>query len=155
MVSAKTNGVSEEGMIVRNKDGSIKKTLGRKSLRPSHENRARCSVSEGNVSQSSTTNFEVKNAEALSKLVPKNIQEEEVEKEEGNQWVGDQVGKTQVKEIDASVGRQAINDFMNMTTQMFVEMQAQTVELKNQNSEMKTQLDLIKNKFIPSTITSP
>ena len=65
------------------------------------------------------------------------------------------MGKTQVKEIDASVGRQVINDFMNMTTQMFVEMQAQTVELKNQNSEIKTQLDSIKNKFIPSTITSP
>ena len=68
MVSAKTNGVSEEGMIVRNKDGSIRKTLGRKSLRPSHENSARCSVSEGNVSQSSTTNFEVKKCGSSVKI---------------------------------------------------------------------------------------
>jgi hypothetical protein len=51
MVSAKTNGASEQREIVRNKDGSIRKPLGRKTK----IDNARGSLSEGNVSRDSNT----------------------------------------------------------------------------------------------------
>ena len=51
MVSAKNNGTSQDKAIIRNKDGSVRKTPGRKpyNMVP----RARASFSEGNVSQAS------------------------------------------------------------------------------------------------------
>ena len=51
MVSAKTNGASEPSEIVRNKDGSIRKPMGRKTK----IDKARGSLSEGNVSRDSNT----------------------------------------------------------------------------------------------------
>jgi len=51
MVSAKTNGASEPSEIVRNKDGSIRKQLGRKTK----IDKARGSLSEGNMSRDSNT----------------------------------------------------------------------------------------------------
>jgi len=51
MVSAKTNGASESSEIVRNKDGSIRKQLGRKTK----IDKARGSLSEGNMSRDSNT----------------------------------------------------------------------------------------------------
>ena len=127
MVSAKTNAVSNK-QIIRNKDGSIRKQMGRKPQFSTIGTQARGSVSEGNLSHTSSTHF-TKN---VSKKSTKSVEvalDEEMEEDIVDPIV---------------VGRQIMNDFMNMTQNMFQEIQArmetQSVNMENKLAQIQTQL---------------
>jgi hypothetical protein len=124
MVSANKNGVSNEQAIIRNKDGSIRKQMGRKPQKSTINQQARGSVSEGSISH---TPF----AKRKTLLNTENVDMDEEEEEENVDM-----------EIDAPVGRQVMNDFMNMTQEMF-----QTMEnrMEKQANDMKTQFDQMKS----------
>ena len=115
MVSAKNNGTSQDKAIIRNKDGSIRKTPGRKPY--SMVSRARASFSEGNVSQASLSFDRINNT----------------------------IGKDDVlleseQEVELPVGRQIINDFMNNTASMFDEMKQEREAMKQELSLLRNQL---------------
>ena len=103
MVSAKTNGASEQVGIIRNKDGTIRKQPGRKSQKNSNTTRARGSVSESSIS---LMPFAKQNRLLRTGNIDINEEEENVD-----------------MEIVAPVGRQVMNDFMNMTQEMFQTME--------------------------------
>ena len=140
MVSAKNNGTSQDKAIIRNKDGSIRKTPGRKPLNMVQN--ARTSVSEGNISQTSPSFDRVNNAMEKYDVI--------LEVEE---------------EIELPVGRQVINDFMNNTESMFDEikdereamkqerkreqetMQYERETMQQEREEMKRELALLRNQM--------
>ena len=76
MVSAKNNGTSQDKAIIRNKDGSIRKTPGRKpqNMVP----RARTSFSEGNVSQASLSFDRINNTIGKDDVLLESEQEVEL-----------------------------------------------------------------------------
>ena len=132
MVSAKTNAVSNK-QIIRNKDGSIRKQMGRKPQFSTIGTQARGSVSEGNLSHTSSTHF-TKNISNKSTKSVEVAHDEEMEEDIVDPIV----------EADAPVGRQIMNDFMNMTQNMFQEIQArmetQSVNMENKLAQIQTQL---------------
>ena len=132
MVSAKTNAVSNK-QIIRNKDGSIRKQMGRKPQFSTIVTQARGSVSEGNLSHTSSTHF-TKNVSNKSTKSVEVALDEEMEEEIVDPIVV----------ADAPVGRQIMNDFMNMTQNMFQEIQArmesQSVNMENKLAQIQTQL---------------
>ena len=132
MVSAKTNAVSNK-QIIRNKDGSIRKQMGRKPQFSTIGTQARGSVSEGNLSHTSSTHF-TKNISNKSTKSVEVAHDEEMEEDIVDPIV----------EADAPVGRQIMNDFMNMTQNMFQEIQArmesQSINMENKLAQIQTQL---------------
>ena len=80
MVSAKTNAVSNKQQIIRNKDGSIRKQMSRKSQFTTIGNQVRGSVSEGNLSHTSSTHFTMNASNESPKRV-KIALDEEVEED--------------------------------------------------------------------------
>jgi hypothetical protein len=152
MVSAKTNAVSNK-QIIRNKDGSIRKQMGRKPQFSTIGTQARGSVSEGNLSHTSSTHF-TKNVSNEPTTRVEAALDEKMEDDNVNQ----------IKEADAPVGRQMMNDFMNMTQNMFHKIQArmdtQTVNMENKLAQIQlaqTQLVMppTTSKIVENVSTQP